>query len=82
MPLSQTDMQKVRDHFQASGVRASCHACGVTNWIVGDELVAIPVVSPSGVTLAGGKVVPMVQAICARCGYVMHFAAMTAGLIP
>jgi hypothetical protein len=82
MPLSQTDMQKVRDHFQASGVHAGCHACGVTNWIVGDELVAIPRVSLDGVTLPGGKMVPMVQAVCARCGYVMHFAAMTVGLIP
>jgi hypothetical protein len=85
MPLSPADIQKVQLHLQASGVRPDCHACGGNNWIIGEELVAIPGMSPDGAPVTGGAMVPlvpMVQVICRGCGYIMHFAARTAGLIP
>jgi hypothetical protein len=82
MILSPADIQKVQLHLQASGVRPDCHACGGNSWIVGEELVAIPGVLPDGATLPGGPMVAMVQVICRGCGYVMHFAAKTVGLIP
>jgi hypothetical protein len=84
MPLSQADIQKVQLHLQTYGVLPICHACGANNWTVGEEFVASHGVSPAGTATVGGQmVVPMVQVICNRCGYVYvnHFAAKIVGLI-
>ena len=79
MPLDQTQMKMVEQHMQKTGVRAQCQACGGSgNWGIG-ELVASPGYAPGGMSF-GGSSVPMVQVICGKCGYVMHFAAKLMGL--
>lgn len=79
MPLDQSDIDKVQAHMQRMGVRGQCPACGASgNWTIG-ELVASPSYVEGGMAI-GGPVVPMVQVICSRCGYVMHFAAKLMGL--
>jgi len=80
MPLSQANLQKLQSHMQTIGLRPACQVCGTNNWTTG-EIVAPPVILPGGSMAIGGPTVPMVLLICQRCGYVMHFAAQTVGLV-
>ena len=81
MPFSQTDMQKVQRHMLITGFRVDCQACGANNWSF-DEVVAVPGFSASGAIVVSGPTMPMLQVVCMRCGYVMHFAAKLIGLVP
>ena len=74
------DQQAKLDSWLASkpGLRR-CFACGEqSNWVAGD-VVASPVMKPSGMHI-GGQVTPVVQVICGNCAHVMLFAAEQMGI--
>lgn len=79
MPLDQNQIDRIQRHMNNCSVRNQCHACGSNNFSIG-EMVASPGFSAHGVSI-GGQTIPMVQVVCNRCGYVMHFAAKVVGLI-
>ncbi len=80
MPLEQDQIAKVQQHRENVGAQKECPSCGVNKWSVG-ELVGTPRFTPGGGTLMGGSTVPMVQVICTRCGYIMHYSAKIIGLV-
>ena len=60
-------------------LNAKCPLCGENKWVPGE------IVMPVTYTMPGeGRATPIpeVQLICARCAYVIHFAAMPIGILP
>jgi predicted nucleic-acid-binding Zn-ribbon protein len=79
MPLDQNQSNTLQKHLNKIGFRPQCQACGANNWAPG-EIITPPVYSGGGIQI-GGPNVPMVQVICEKCGYVVHFAAVLVGLL-
>jgi predicted nucleic-acid-binding Zn-ribbon protein len=79
MPLSEDQIETVQNHFRRLNIDVTCYACNTSKWSLG-EIVASPGFSGGNIAL-GGPIVPLVQVICERCGYAMHFAAKLVGLV-
>ena len=79
MALTKEQKQQVQAWLQDKRVSAQCPSCGQTNFVIADDLVAIPQFSEGGMSL-GGKMVPAVQVACANCANVRLFAAIPMGL--
>lgn len=83
MPLSDSDMNKIREWLQRTGRNRAfaCPWCGGNNWQPSNELAfAVAVDSQTGRInhLAG---VPMVAVACNECSYIMLFSAKAIGIM-
>ena len=74
MPLSDEQMEKVRQYFNLNGVVADCPYCSVHGWERG-ELISATVVDEQGNAL------PMAQFTCDNCGHISLFDARRLGLL-
>jgi len=79
MALTKEQKQQVQVWLQDKRVSAQCPSCGQTNFVIADDLVAIPQFSEGNMSL-GGKMAPMVQVACTNCAQVRLSAAVPTGL--
>lgn len=80
MGLDQAQQGRLNIWMQTKGVKPQCPACGnLGSWTPGD-VIAPPVMTPGTVTF-GGPSVPMVQLICGKYAYILHFAAVPMELV-
>ncbi len=74
-----TDEQIKRFQNWLKNLKSQCPLCGENKWTPGE------IVMPQNFDLPGAPKslpVPMVQLVCCRCAYVIHFAANPIGLLP
>jgi hypothetical protein len=93
--LSEADIRKVQEWVtsRVPGGPLKCTVCGVSKWIVGQELTApvslvatnlIPTPDPQNHPAMrfdfSGRVYPQVQILCANCGHTLLFNAIVLGI--
>ena len=79
MSLTTTQRQTVMSALTARGIR-SCPLCGYSGWTLGEELVTATTTSLAGGAVFGGPIIPMIQLVCNRCGFVSHHAVGALGV--
>ncbi len=79
MALSERQKSTVMTALKAK-IRGSCPMCAATTWTLHDEVVSSTTVSLGGGTTIGGKMVPLVQLVCNKCGFAPHHAVGLLGI--
>lgn len=79
MALTDREQERIVERLK-SKVKGPCPMCGLSNWSVGENIVATHAASPQGGLSIGGGFIPMVQVVCTECGFVAHHAAKLLGV--
>jgi ribosomal protein L37E len=76
------EISKVVTALNAKGIKNACLFCGTNDWIVNEHLCAAIRIDEKGNTLLGtGPLIPMIQLVCKRCGYIAQFNPIPLGLM-
>lgn len=78
MPLSDAQLERVREHFRLNGVVPDCPYCSTSGW-EGMELISANVIDEQG--NARPEAVPMARFVCNNCGHITLFDARRMGLL-
>lgn len=76
--LSPEEMLRAIAWIQENCGSNPCPLCQTQSWSLSDRLGGIPVVSKKALHL--GQYMPVVIAICAKCGHIIQFSAYAVGV--
>ncbi|MGH3088453.1 MAG: hypothetical protein ACRDSJ_14190 [Rubrobacteraceae bacterium] len=78
MPLDESQKQKFRSWLDSKDARPTCASCGEKSWGAG-EIVSLPILNSEGRVVKDFHA-PMVQLVCANCGYTMLYSTVPIGM--
>ena len=78
MELTDEQLRRLHDWFDAKSVRAECPSCGWTSWTPG-RVVVMPFSGKDGKGTNEG--LPVVPVLCNNCGYVRLFLGRRMGVV-
>ncbi len=80
MPLDEETKNQFLAKLKEKEVKGNCPMCGHNDWIMADELLGIPLTTPTG-GISLGPIIPAASLICANCGNIQSFSAVMLGLM-
>ena len=79
MALTERQKKELTSTLQTK-IHGECPMCRQRQWTLADEVVGAVSAALSGGLGLGGPYVPMIQLVCANCGFVSHHAVGALGV--
>jgi len=81
MLLSEEQKKRVEEHLnkETSG-RFLCSVCSARGWVLSERVFELPEFQARG-SIIGGPRIPLVAAICKKCGNTLFFSAIHMGVV-
>jgi len=72
--------EQMNEHLKKKWQSKSCPMCGGESWITGEDIYAACTFE-NGALHLGGKMFPMMSAVCTNCGFTAWINAVVSGIL-
>lgn len=80
--LDQAERQRAIDWVQKKAPNLRCPSCGNPDFALSEHLTAASLFQSDAGVMLGGPSYPMFFIVCTNCAHVMHYSAVTSGVLP
>ena len=81
MNLKGQQLKQVLKKLDGLWTNRTCSSCGTHKWIISDKIYELRQYAPKGSISISGNTVPVILAMCQKCGFTLTFNAIGLGVI-